>query len=112
MHVHEATDTVHYVVNPMAMLSFRCMSIWFAHNRIYKYFTSTFSLRFALSPQLSFADFLTSLITHLSHFQSKRDLITGLKTRTIAGRPNWDKVFKQVRQLILDQNNIPNMSSI
>lgn len=29
--------------------------------------------------------------------QEKRDLITGLKTRTIAGRPNWDKVFKQLQ---------------
>ena len=28
--------------------------------------------------------------------QSKRDLITGLKTRTIAGRPNWDKVFRDI----------------
>jgi len=31
--------------------------------------------------------------------QEKRDFITGLKTRTNAGRPNWDKVFKQ----LLDQ---------
>ena len=30
-------------------------------------------------------------------FQSKRDLITGLKTRTNAGRPNWDKVFKELQ---------------
>lgn len=30
-------------------------------------------------------------------FQEKRDLITGLKTRTNAGRPNWDKVFKQLQ---------------
>lgn len=29
--------------------------------------------------------------------QGKRDLITGLKTRTNAGRPNWDKVFKQLQ---------------
>lgn len=29
--------------------------------------------------------------------QEKRDLITGLKTRTNAGRPNWDKVFKQIQ---------------
>ncbi|KAG0728255.1 NADPH oxidase 5 [Chionoecetes opilio] len=28
--------------------------------------------------------------------KEKRDLITGLKTRTNAGRPNWDKVFKQL----------------
>lgn len=33
----------------------------------------------------------------LSYQQEKRDLITGLKTRTNAGRPNWDKVFKQVQ---------------
>lgn len=30
-------------------------------------------------------------------FQEKRDLITGLKTRTNAGRPNWDKVFKHLQ---------------
>ena len=34
----------------------------------------------------------------LSLFQSKRDLITGLKTRTVAGRPNWDRVFKKLHQ--------------
>ena len=28
--------------------------------------------------------------------QEKRDLVTGLKTRTNAGRPNWDKVFKKL----------------
>ena len=32
--------------------------------------------------------------------QGHRDLVTGLKTRTNAGRPNWDKVFEQ----IFDQN--------
>ena len=31
-------------------------------------------------------------------FQSKRDLITGLKTRTMAGRPNWDKVFRKLNE--------------
>ncbi|RZC33532.1 NADPH oxidase 5 [Asbolus verrucosus] len=39
------------------------------------------------------------LALDLLHEKEKRDLITGLKTRTNAGRPNWDKVFKQ----ILDQ---------
>lgn len=29
----------------------------------------------------------------LIHKKEKRDLITGLKTRTEAGRPNWDKVW-------------------
>jgi hypothetical protein len=29
--------------------------------------------------------------------KEKRDLITGLKTRTIAGRPNWDKMFKKIQ---------------
>ena len=29
----------------------------------------------------------------LIHKKEKRDLITGLKTRTQAGRPDWDKVF-------------------
>ena len=38
------------------------------------------------------------MMTNSMHFlfQSKRDLITGLKTRTNAGRPNWDKVFKSI----------------
>ena len=31
-------------------------------------------------------------------FQEKRDLVTGLKSRTIAGRPNWNKVFTQIRE--------------
>ncbi|XP_026471698.1 NADPH oxidase 5-like [Ctenocephalides felis] len=37
------------------------------------------------------------LALDLLHEKEKRDLITGLKTRTIAGRPNWDKVFKQLQ---------------
>ncbi|CAB4066983.1 NOX5 [Lepeophtheirus salmonis] len=36
------------------------------------------------------------LALDLLHKKSKRDLITGLKTRTNAGRPNWDKVFKGI----------------
>ncbi|KAJ8982927.1 hypothetical protein NQ317_004583 [Molorchus minor] len=36
------------------------------------------------------------LALDLLHEKGKRDLITGLKTRTNAGRPNWDKVFKQI----------------
>ncbi|KAL7641495.1 UNVERIFIED_CONTAM: hypothetical protein RMT77_007366 [Armadillidium vulgare] len=36
------------------------------------------------------------LALELLHEKEKRDLITGLKTRTNAGRPNWDKVFKQL----------------
>ncbi|XP_055323484.1 superoxide-generating NADPH oxidase heavy chain subunit C isoform X2 [Sitodiplosis mosellana] len=37
------------------------------------------------------------LALDLLHEREKRDLITGLKTRTNAGRPNWDKVFKQIQ---------------
>ncbi|XP_018404285.1 PREDICTED: NADPH oxidase 5 [Cyphomyrmex costatus] len=37
------------------------------------------------------------LALDLLHEKEKRDLITGLKTRTNAGRPNWDKVFKQLQ---------------
>ncbi|CAL4180352.1 unnamed protein product, partial [Meganyctiphanes norvegica] len=37
------------------------------------------------------------LALDLLHEKEKRDLITGLKTRTNAGRPNWDKVFKQLK---------------
>ncbi|KAI5708571.1 hypothetical protein M8J77_025234 [Diaphorina citri] len=39
------------------------------------------------------------LALDLLHEKEKRDLITGLKTRTNAGRPNWDRVFKH----LLDQ---------
>ncbi|TRY74386.1 hypothetical protein TCAL_04607 [Tigriopus californicus] len=38
------------------------------------------------------------LALDLLHKKSKRDLITGLKTRTNAGRPNWDKVFKTISE--------------
>ena len=31
-------------------------------------------------------------------FQEKRDLVTGLKSRTNAGRPNWNKVFTKIRE--------------
>ena len=30
----------------------------------------------------------------LIHKKQKRDLITGLKTKTQAGRPDWEKVYK------------------
>ena len=33
----------------------------------------------------------------LLHKKSKKDLITGLKTRTNAGRPNWDTVFRDLQ---------------
>ncbi|KAI9564083.1 hypothetical protein GHT06_007821 [Daphnia sinensis] len=32
----------------------------------------------------------------LLYAKEKRDLVTGLKTRTNAGRPNWDKVFQKI----------------
>ena len=42
-------------------------------------------------------DFCSSQIfTYLIFLQEKRDLVTGLKTRTNAGRPNWDKVFQKL----------------
>jgi hypothetical protein len=34
---------------------------------------------------------------NLLTFQTKRDLITGLKTRTKSGRPDWDQLFKEVK---------------
>eukprot|EP00093_Oithona_nana_P010821 10821.XXX_543278_545086_1 [CDS] Oithona nana genome sequencing. len=37
------------------------------------------------------------LALDLLYKKSKRDLITGLKTRTNAGRPNWDAVFQELR---------------
>ena len=45
-------------------------------------------------PNLSSLSFILCFIS----LQSKRDLITGLKTRTNAGRPNWDKVFKSIHE--------------
>ncbi|ODM93014.1 NADPH oxidase 5, partial [Orchesella cincta] len=36
------------------------------------------------------------LALDLLHEKEKRDLITGLKTRTNAGRPNWNKIFQQI----------------
>merc|ERR1712008_500570 len=38
------------------------------------------------------------LALDLLHEKEKRDLVTGLKSRTIAGRPNWNKVFTQIRE--------------
>merc|ERR1739842_159505 len=34
----------------------------------------------------------------LLHKKEKRDLVTGLKSRTNAGRPNWNKVFTKIRE--------------
>jgi len=34
----------------------------------------------------------------LLHEKGKRDLVTGLKARTNAGRPNWNKVFAKIRE--------------
>ena len=31
--------------------------------------------------------------------KEERDLVTGLKSRTNAGRPNWNKVFTQIREM-------------
>lgn len=38
------------------------------------------------------------LLNTFIQLQEKRDLVTGLKARTIAGRPNWNKVFTQIRE--------------
>jgi hypothetical protein len=38
------------------------------------------------------------LALDLLHDRDKRDLITGLKTRTQAGRPNWNKVFSKISE--------------
>merc|ERR1712029_571699 len=32
------------------------------------------------------------------HEKEKRDLVTGLKSRTIAARPNWNKVFTKIKE--------------
>ena len=36
------------------------------------------------------------LALDLMHEKEKKDLVTGLKARTNAGRPNWTKVFTKV----------------
>ena len=38
------------------------------------------------------------LALDLLHEKENRDLVTGLKSRTKAGRPNWDKVFTDLRE--------------
>jgi len=38
------------------------------------------------------------LALDLLHEKEKRDLVTGLKSRTNAGRPNWNKVFTKIRE--------------
>ena len=41
----------------------------------------------------------SSFLLQLLYFlQSKKDLITGLKTRTNAGRPDWNKVFQELAE--------------
>jgi len=38
------------------------------------------------------------LALDILHKREQRDLVTGLKSRTNAGRPNWNKVFTKLRQ--------------
>jgi len=38
------------------------------------------------------------LALDLLHEKEKRDLVTGLKSRTNAGRPNWNKVFTKIKE--------------
>jgi predicted ferric reductase len=38
------------------------------------------------------------LALDLLHEKDKRDLITGLKTRTQSGRPNWNKLFTRIAE--------------
>merc|ERR1719222_817350 len=38
------------------------------------------------------------LALDLLHEKEERDLVTGLKSRTNAGRPNWNKVFTKIKQ--------------
>ena len=50
----------------------------------------------SLSYLLKSCQLISRMPQSIKPLQSKRDLITGLKTRTIAGRPNWDKVFRDI----------------
>ena len=38
------------------------------------------------------------LALDLMHKRTKTDLITGLKTRTKAGRPDWDDLFQAIKK--------------
>ena len=38
------------------------------------------------------------LALDLMHKKTKTDLITGLKTRTKAGRPDWDELFQAIKK--------------
>ena len=42
----------------------------------------------------------------LIHKKEKRDLITGLKTRTQAGRPDWDKVGLQSLTVVVGVDRV------
>lgn len=37
------------------------------------------------------------LALYLVHEKNKKDLVTGLRTRTRAGRPNWDEFFRKIQ---------------
>ena len=41
------------------------------------------------------------LALELIHSKKEKDLITGLKTRTNPGRPDWDKVSSSIRFFII-----------
>ncbi len=51
----------------------------------------------SVSPAHDFKAVTLHLALDLLHKKIKRDLITGLKTRTKSGRPDWDQVFTRVR---------------
>ncbi len=50
----------------------------------------------SVMPAADFKAVTLQLALDLMHKKTKRDLITGLKTRTISGRPDWDEVFGRV----------------
>ena len=52
----------------------------------------------SVTPANDFKAVTLHLALDLMHKKTKRDLITGLKTRTNAGRPDWDEVFKRVER--------------
>jgi len=49
-------------------------------------------------PQTDFKAATLHLALDLMHKKTKRDLITGLKTRTKAGRPDWDEIFTDAKK--------------
>lgn len=78
-----------YITSALQKTDMKAVGLQLALDLLHEKVCSTIYLRLLLIGK--------SLLNSNLKLQEKRDLITGLKTRTNAGRPNWDKVFKQIQ---------------